>query len=128
MAQKVISKIEAERLTQRSVLADGSLCFRTSKSTEIVTWLGPGCVLTTGIGYNDGTCAPLVTAELSRVIAEGRKLTAFVNLAGQTGQASEGREWWAAWVKENRSHLVCSHMYVRSRITEMAMSVLGMVV
>ena len=91
----------AQKVTQRSVLADGSLCFRTSKFTQVVTPLGLGRVLVTGIGYNDGRCAPLITEEMSRAIPPGGALTAFVNLSAQTGQASEAREWWAQWVKAN---------------------------
>jgi len=123
-----LSKSRAEIVTQRSVLADGSLCFRTSKFTEVITPLAPCRVLVTGFGYNDGRCAPLVTEELGRAIPEGGKLVAFVNLAAQTGQASGGREWWAAWVKANRPRLEGTHMLVRNRMMEMAISVLGMLV
>lgn len=127
MAEIPISLANAELVTQRSVLADGSLCFRTSKFTQVVTRLGtPGCVFIAGIGYNDGRCAPLITAELSRIISGGTKLTAFVDLSRETGQASAGREWWAAWTKENRAQLVGTHMFVRGRMMEMAISVLGM--
>ena len=128
MAPAPISKQVAEIVTQRSVLADGSLCFRTSKFTELVTHLAPGRVLVTGIGYNDGRCAPLVTAELLRGLPAGSKLIAFANLSAQTGQAGAGREWWADWVKANRAQLECSHMFVRSRMMDMAISVLGMLV
>lgn len=128
MAPPELSKKLAEAATVRTVLADNSLCFRTSKFTEIVTRLAPGCVLVTGIGYNDGRCAPLVTEELERVISQGHKLTAFVDMSRQSGQASVSREWWATWVKKNRERLVCSHMLVQSRMTDMAISVLGMLV
>jgi hypothetical protein len=128
MAQPQLSRNLAERATERSVLGDGSLCFRTSKFTEVITWLAPALVLVTGIGYNDGRCTPLITQEMDRAIARGRKLTAFVDLSRQTGQASVAREWWVEWVKKNRPDLVCSHMFVRSRMMDMAISVLGMLV
>jgi hypothetical protein len=54
MVQVALSKKHAESVTAPSVLADGSQCFRTSKFTQVVTRLAPGCVLVTGIGYNDG--------------------------------------------------------------------------
>src|SRR6188768_782232 len=101
MTQPVLSKNLAETVTQRSTLADGSLCFRTSKFTQVITPLAPAYVLVAGIGYNDGRCAPLTTAELDRIIARDGKLTAFVDLARQSGQASIGREWWAEWAKKN---------------------------
>jgi hypothetical protein len=110
------------------VLADGSQCLRTSKFTQVISLLGPGSVLVTGIGYNSGECAPLVTAELARAIPAGGKLSAFVNLSGQTGQASVAREWWADWAKQNRPQLTTTHMFVRSRIMDMAISVLVMIV
>src|SRR6188768_715485 len=101
MAQPALSKHLAETVTSRSALADGSQCLRTSKFTQVITPLAPGYVLVAGIGYNDGRCAPLTTAELDRLIARDGKLTAFVDLARQTGQASIGREWWAEWAKKN---------------------------
>jgi len=128
MAQNRLSKERADALTRRSLLADGSQCFRTSKYTQIVTPLAPGSVLVTGIGYNSGECAPLISAELARAIPVGGKLNAFVNLAAQSGQASIAREWWADWVKQNRAQLTTAHMLVRSRIMDMAISVLVMLV
>lgn len=128
MAKGPLSKALAESVTQRSVLADGSLYFRTSKFTQVVTRLAPGRMLVTGIGYNDGRCAPLITEEMSRSVPAGGKLFPFVNLSAQTGQASEAREWWAEWVKANRAQLDCTHMLVQSRMMDMAISVLGMLI
>jgi hypothetical protein len=68
MAKSPLSKALAETVTKRSVLADGSLCFRTSKFTQVMTRLAPGRMLVTGIGYNDGRCAPLITEEMSRAM------------------------------------------------------------
>jgi len=128
MAQKALSIGHAEAVTRRSVLVDGSQCFRTSKFTQVITRLGPGSVLVTGIGYNSGECAPLVTAELSRAMPAGGKLSAFVNLSGQTGQASIAREWWATWSKQNREQLTTTHMFIRSKMMDMAVSVLVMII
>ncbi|HYP99852.1 MAG TPA: hypothetical protein VER96_14350 [Polyangiaceae bacterium] len=128
MVKKPLSKEQAEAVTRRSVLADGSLCLRTSKFTQVITQLGPGVMLVTGIGYNSGECAPLVTAELSRAIPSAGKLSAFVNLSEQTGQASIAREWWADWSKQNRAQLTTTHMFVRSKMMDMAISVLVMLI
>jgi len=128
MAQKTLSREHAEAITRRSVLADGSQCFRVSKFTQVFTPLAPGSVLVTGIGYNSGECAPLVTAELSYAIPALGKLSAFVNLAGQTGQSSIAREWWANWAKQNRERLTTTHMFIRSKMMDMAISVLVMII
>lgn len=128
MTQKVLSLEHAETVTRRSVLADGSRCFRTSKFTQVITALAPGSLLVTGIGYNSGECAPLVTAELSRAIPSGGKLSAFVNLSEQSGQASIAREWWADWVKQHRPELTTTHMFIRSKMMDMAVSVLVMLI
>jgi len=128
MAKSPLSKAHAEAVTQRSVLADGSLCFRTSKFTQVVTPLAPGRMLVTGIGYNDGRCAPLITEEMTRALRRDGKLIAFVNLSAQTGQASEAREWWAEWAKAHRGQLEHTHILVRNRMMDMAISVLGMLV
>jgi len=90
--------------------------------------LAPGYVLMTALGYNDGRSAPLITAEMTLAIPEQAKLVVFVNLAGETGQASVAREWWAAWVKHNRPRLGSTHILVRSKMMDMAISVLGMIV
>jgi len=127
MAASKLSTEQAEAVTLRSVLADGSQCFRVPKFTQIVTRLAPGYVLVTGIGYNSGECAPLITAELARAIPAGGKVTSFVNLAAQTGQASVAREWWSQWVDQNRAQVATTHMLVQSRMMDMAISVLGMV-
>jgi hypothetical protein len=128
MGQHAFSTQQAETGTERNVLKDGSLCYRTSKFTQVITRLAPGFVLVTGVGYNDGHCAPLITAELTQAIPAQGKLITFVNLAGQTGQASVAREWWAAWVKEHRPQLGGTHMLVRSKMMDMAISVLGMII
>lgn len=128
MAQQPLSMAHAEAATRRSVLADGSQCFRTSKFTQVISRLAPGSLLVTGIGYNSGACAPLVTAELSRAIPAGGKLSAFVDLSGQSGQASIAREWWADWVKQNRPQLTTTHMFVHSWMMDMAISVLVMII
>lgn len=126
MAKKPLSKENAEAVTRRSQLVDGSLCLRTSKFTQVITQLAPGVMLVTGIGYNSGECAPLVTDELSRAIPSAGQLSAFVNLSEQTGQASIAREWWAEWSKQNRAQLTTTHMFVRSKMMDMAISVLVM--
>ena len=128
MAKSPLSLALAETVTKRSVLADGSLCFRTSKFTQVMTRLAPGRMLVTGIGYNDGRCAPLITEEMTRAMPPGGTLIAFVNLSAQTGQASDAREWWAEWAKGHREKLECTHMLVRSRMMDMAISVLGMLI
>lgn len=128
MAKPPLSMKNAEAVTRRRVLADRSQCFQVSKFTQVITPLETGVVLVTGIGYNSGECAPLVTAELSRAIPATGKLTPFVNLSEQTGQASVAREWWADWAKQNRSRLTTTHMLVRSKMMDMAISVLVMLI
>jgi len=128
MGELAVTKERAEAVTERSKLADGSICFRTSKFTQVVTPLSSGIVLVTGIGYNSGACAPLVTAEMTRAIPAHGKLTSFVNLSLQTGQASAAREWWAGWVKEQRPHIEGAHILVRSRLMDMAISVTRMII
>jgi hypothetical protein len=128
MGERALYKQQAEKGTERTVLKDGSLCYRTSKFTTVITRLAPGFVLVTGLGYNDGHSAPLITAEMTLAIPEQGKLVAFVNLAGETGQASVARDWWAAWVKHNRPRLGSTHILVRSKVMDMAISVLGMII
>lgn len=128
MAQRALSKEQARSVTEITTLRDGSLCFRSSKFTIVFTRLAPGFVLTTASGYNAGDSAPLVTAEMSKAIPPSGKLVIFVNLSLQTGQASAAREWWAAWMKQNREQLGTTHMLVRSKVMDMAISVTAMII
>ncbi len=128
MPQYALSKQQAETVTRRSTLADGSHCFRTCKFTQLMTQLAPGSMLLTGIGYNSGESTPLITAELARAIPVGGKLNVFVNLSRQTGQAKTAHQWWADWVKLNRAQLNTTHIFVSSRLMDMAVSVLVMIV
>lgn len=128
MAQRALSNEQARSVTELSALQDGSRCFRSSKFTLILTRLAPSVVLSTAIGYNSGDSAPLITAEMSRLIPATGKLHSFVNLSQQTGQASAAREWWAAWVKQNRPQLGVTHMLVRSKVMDMAISVTAMII
>lgn len=128
MGERALSKASAETVTQRSTLADGTKCFRTSKFTQLVTLLAPGIVLVTGIGYNSGASAPLVTEEVERAIPAQGKVLSFVNLSLQTGQASAAREWWIEWSKQHRPRIEGVHILVRSRIMDMAISVIRMFV
>ncbi len=128
MAQRALSTREAEFATQRSVLTDGSACYRSPKFTQVVTRLAPGHLLVTAIGYNSGESAPLITADMAHEIPHGGKLSVYVNLSAETGQASAAREWWADWVKHRQPELNLTHILVRNRIMEMAISVLAMIV
>jgi hypothetical protein len=65
---------------------------------------------------------------MTRAMPPGGTLIAFVNLSAQTGQASDAREWWAEWAKAHRGQLECTHILVRNRIMDMAISVLGMLI
>lgn len=128
MAPRTLSIEQARSLTELSTLQDGSLCFRSSKCTAILTLLGPSALLITSIGYDAGDSSPLLAAEINRLIAAQGKLNIFANLAIQTGQASVAREWWAEWAKQHRAHLRLSHILVRNRVTDMAISVLAMLI
>jgi hypothetical protein len=128
MPQRKLSIEEAKSLTELSTLQDGSPCFRSSKYTAILTLLGPKLLLITSIGYDAGDSAPLMAAQISRFIAAKGKLNVFANLTTQTGQASVAREWWAEWAKLHRAHLGLSHILVRNRVTDMAISVLAMLI
>ncbi|MES1175737.1 MAG: hypothetical protein ABUL62_15555 [Myxococcales bacterium] len=128
MGQRALSKHEAEATTERTTLADGSTCYRSHKFTQVITRLAPGHVLVTAYGYNSGESAPLITAHMAYEIPQGGTLSAYVNLTHETGQASAAREWWADWNKQYKNELNPAHILVRSRIMEMAISVLSMIV
>ncbi len=123
-----MSNERARAATEVTALLDGSLCFRSPKFTLVLTELAPGAMLVHSIGYNTGESAPLVTAEMVRHMPATGKLQCFVNLSKQTGQSSAAREWWGAWAKQHRPSLGIQHILVTSKVMEMAISVLSMIV
>jgi len=45
-----------------------------------------------------------------------------------TAERLLARDWWADWVEQNRAQLTTTHMLIRSRMMDMAISVLVMII
>ena len=99
--------------------ARAQVCFRVPK---------PGVVVIGAGGPGDTVLDDAVFAMLEEEIRRSSPLKIFADLASQTRVAGETREKASAWAKGHRQHIAATHLLVRSRIVEMAFSVIGMLV
>jgi hypothetical protein len=109
-------------------LKDGSTCFVASKFVQVFTRLAPRKILISGFGYNDGAVVRHVIGELEKELGGGNTVTIFVNLLEESGNSASTREAWATWAREHRSAIESTHILFRSRLMEMAISIVAMLV
>jgi hypothetical protein len=65
---------------------------------------------------------------LEEEIERCQPLKIFADLSTLTRVAGETREKASAWAKGRRTHVEATHLLVRSKLVEMAFSVIGMLV
>lgn len=115
----------------RSTLPDGTVVLRSERFTLAVKRLAPGKILLTAIGYEDGGTFDLLQAELEKEIARTGPpgVTIYCDLTDETGIAPESRERWGKWSKSHGEGAVAAtHILVRSRLVDMAISLIGLFV
>jgi hypothetical protein len=66
--------------------------------------------------------------ELEVELRRAGALTVFADLREASRMPAESREVVTAWMQANRQQLKCSHVLVSSKLLEMAMSIIGMLV
>jgi len=94
--------------------------------------LKPGFVLVTALGEalteSDMRAEQGMIAELDRELERAGQLTVFADLRESRRMPAKSRDMLAAWVRRHQVRLNTSHVLVRSKIMEMAMSVVAMLV
>ena len=97
-----------------------------------VATLKPGFVLVTAHGEalteRDGRAEQAMTAELDRELERAGQLTVFADLRESPHMPAKSRDMVAKWMRRHQARLNTSHVLVHSKIMEMAMSMVAMLV
>ncbi len=113
----------------RERLDESTLVLRSERFTLVLKRLAPGKILLTGIGYEDGGTFDALTAELQ---AEADRapggVTIYCDLWEETGMSPDSRERWGKWSRDTARPIVGTHILVRSKIVDMAISLIGLFV
>ena len=116
----------------RQVQPDGAVLFCGTSLRVRIVLLSPGCVLATARGElidaQDASAEDAVLAELDRELERAGTLTMFADLRDSPRMPSESREKIAHWMRRHQARLRPSHVLVGSKLLEMAMSVIAMLV
>lgn len=77
-------------------------------------------------GYLEAAYAPYITNANNALLAVGIRPHIFVDAAGLIGYDPEIQSSAMAWIKANQGNIVVQHMLVHSRITQMGLSLVSM--
>jgi hypothetical protein len=112
--------------------ADGSVVFFGTAIRLRVAQLKPGFVLVTALGEalteRDVLAEQGLTAQLDLELERAGQLTVFADLRESPRMPAKSRAMIAAWMRRHQVRLNTSHILVRSKLMEMAMSVVAMLV
>jgi hypothetical protein len=118
---------------ERELQPDGTVLISGRAIRFRIAVLKPGYVLLTSVGGRahhpeDARAETLMIAELDRELRRTGALTVFADLRDTSRMSAESREIAGGWMRQNRSALKGSHVLVGSKLLEMAMSIVGMLV
>lgn len=112
----------------REELDEDTVVLRSARFTLVVKRLAPGKLLLTAIGYEDGGTFELLTREIEAEVARtGGPVTIYCDLTEETGMSTDSREQWGRWARGRQNNIQGAHVLVRSRLVDMAISLLGLV-
>lgn len=124
--------IRYDRDEMGRVQPDGALLFCGPNLRVRVTVLKPGFVLATGHGavaeVDDVSAETALLAELDRELERAGTLTLFADLRDSPRVPAASRERIVQWARGHDARLLPSHVLVRSKMLEMAMSIIAMLV
>lgn len=116
----------------RRVEADGASLFFGTRVRFRVATLKPGFVLLTchggAVSEEDALAEVAMMTELDRELERAGTLTVFADLRDTSRMAAASRELAANWMRRHQARINGSHVLVRSKIMEMAMSIVAMLV
>lgn len=116
----------------RRVQPDGSVLFCGTSLCIRVAILKPGVVLVSARGEvadaQDSRAEAGVLAELDLEFDRAGRLTLFADLRASARIPAVSRENLAKWLRRHQARLLPSHVLVRSKLVEMALSIITMLV
>ena len=112
----------------REQLSEGSWRLTHGQAEVYFSVPKPGVVVIAASGSGNTVVDDVVFKMLEEEIERGGPLRIFADLSTLRRVASETREKASAWAKGRRMHVEATHLLVRSKLIEMAFSVIGMLV
>ncbi len=121
-----------ERPQLRRVQPDGAVLFCGTHLRVRVTVLKPGVVLASARGEvvdaSDESAETALLAEFDRELERAGSLTLFADLRESQRMPAASRERIAKWTRRHQARLLPSHVLVRSKLIDMALSIITMLV
>jgi hypothetical protein len=119
--------------TIRRIRPDGVVLLVGTTIQFRVAVLNPGVILLTGGGSRsaspeDAQAELAMLKELDSELQRASSLTVFADLREMPRMSAQSRDVATTWMRDNRPKIKASHVLVRSKLVEMAMSIVGMVV
>jgi hypothetical protein len=121
-----------DRVGIRRPQADGAVLFVAPNLRVRLAVLKSGFVLASAhgevVGPEDASAETAVLAELERELERAGTLTLFADLRQSPRLPAASREKLAHWARRHQGRLLPSHVLVQSKLIEMAMSLITMLV
>lgn len=112
---------------ERTVLPDGATLYTTSSATTRVARPAPGVLLCTSAGRGSADLDEMIFGELERELAQHPHVQLFADVRGLTRVDPATREKATAWGAKHLNQ-VATHVLVTSKLVELALSVISMLV
>jgi hypothetical protein len=112
-------------MVTRTLLPDGSVELSAPGARLRVTRLKPGVVLLTQVG-NDDDVTRASFVEFEQEIVRSRRLTVFADVRGIRRMSPEVRDFSLSWGRRHRDDVRHATILVGSKVVDMAMSILAM--
>ena len=126
------SRAKHDQAEVRRPQADGSVVFVGPHLRVRVAVLKPGVVLATAqgevVGAQDVSAEAALLAELELELERAGTLTLFADLRQSPRVPAASRDRLALWASRHQGRLLPSHVLVQSKLLEMAMSLITMLV
>ena len=113
-------------MLKREHLADGGWLLTHAQAQVHFKVPKPGVVVIAASGSGDAVIDDAVFTMLEEEIRCSGPLKIFADVSNQTRMAAETRDKASTWGKAHRYDVTATHLLVRSKLVEMAFSVLGM--
>jgi hypothetical protein len=115
-------------MLNRERLADGTELLGREQARVIVATPKPGIVVIVASGTGDTVVDDAVFELLEAEAARSGPLKIFVDMTALSRMAGESREKALTWGRSHRALVQVTHLLIRSKVLEMAFSVIGMLV